>query len=47
MTAGTDTGAGVATGAKDAEAAKALVKFLAGPRAGELLKGKGMEAAGS
>jgi molybdate transport system substrate-binding protein len=39
--------AGIATAAKDAEGAKALVKFLAGPRAGELLKGKGMEAAGS
>jgi molybdate transport system substrate-binding protein len=39
--------AGVATAATDAEGARALVKFLAGPRAGELLKGKGMEAAGS
>jgi molybdate transport system substrate-binding protein len=39
--------AGVATAAKDAEGARALVKFLAGPRTGELLKSKGMEPAGS
>jgi molybdate transport system substrate-binding protein len=39
--------AGIATAAKDAEGAKALVKFLTGPRTGELLKSKGMEPAGS
>ena len=38
--------AGIATGAKDAAAAKALVKFLSGPRTAELLKSKGMEPAG-
>jgi molybdate transport system substrate-binding protein len=39
--------AGISASAKEGEAAKALVKFLAGPRTGELLKAKGMEPAGS
>ena len=39
--------AGIATGTKDAEAAKALVKFLSGPRTAEILKSKGMEPARS
>ena len=38
---------GVGAAAKDADGAKALVKFLTGPRTGELLKAKGMEPAGS
>ena len=39
--------AGISASPKEGEGAKALVKFLAGPRAGELLKAKGMEPAGS
>ena len=40
--------AGISAAPGDAEAAKALVKFLTGPRTAELLKQKGMEpAAGS
>jgi molybdate transport system substrate-binding protein len=39
--------AGVASAAKDKDAAMALVKFLSGPRTGEILKSKGMEPAGS
>jgi molybdate transport system substrate-binding protein len=39
--------AGVASGAKDKDAAMALVRFLAGPRTAEILKSKGMEPAGS
>jgi molybdate transport system substrate-binding protein len=40
--------AGVASAPKDKDAAAALVKFLSGPRAAEILKSKGMEpAAGS
>ena len=39
--------AGISAAPKEGEGAKALVKFLAGPRAGELLKAKGMEPAGS
>jgi len=39
--------AGISASPKEGEGAKALVKFLAGPRAGELLKAKGMETAGS
>jgi molybdate transport system substrate-binding protein len=39
--------AGISASAKEGEGAKALVKFLAGPRTGELLKAKGMEPAGS
>jgi molybdate transport system substrate-binding protein len=39
--------AGVASAAKDKDGATALVKFLSGPRTGEILKSKGMEAAGS
>jgi molybdate transport system substrate-binding protein len=40
--------AGISAAPGDAEGAKALVKFLTGPRTGELLKQKGMEpAAGS
>jgi molybdate transport system substrate-binding protein len=39
--------AGISASAKEGEGAKALVKFLAGPRTGELLKAKGMETAGS
>jgi molybdate transport system substrate-binding protein len=35
--------AGVANGGKNADAAKALIKFLAGPAAAPLLKAKGME----
>jgi molybdate transport system substrate-binding protein len=37
--------AGVGAQAKDAEAAKAAVKFLAGPSIAPLLKAKGMEPA--
>jgi molybdate transport system substrate-binding protein len=39
--------AGISASAKEAEGAKALVKFLAGPRTGEFLKAKGMEPVGS
>jgi len=39
--------AGIGTGAKDGEAAKALIKALTGPAAAAVLKSKGMEAAGS
>jgi len=39
--------AGISASAKEGEGAKALVKFLAGPRTGEFLKAKGMEPAGS
>jgi molybdate transport system substrate-binding protein len=39
--------AGISGAAKDKDAAMALVKFLSGPRMGELLKSKGMEPAGS
>lgn len=39
--------AGVATAAKDAEAARGLVKFLSGPHAMPIIKSKGMESAGS
>jgi molybdate transport system substrate-binding protein len=39
--------AGVASAAKDKDAATALVKFLSGPRTAEILKSKGMEPAGS
>jgi len=39
--------AGVSSAAKDKDAATALVKFLAGPRTGDILKSKGMEALGS
>jgi molybdate transport system substrate-binding protein len=39
--------AGLSASAKDADAAKALVKFLTGPRTGEVLKATGMEPAGS
>jgi molybdate transport system substrate-binding protein len=39
--------AGISAAPSDAEAAKALVKFLTAPRTGELLKQKGMEPAGS
>ena len=39
--------AGVASAAKDRDAAAALVRFLSGPRTGEILKSKGMEPAGS
>jgi molybdate transport system substrate-binding protein len=39
--------AGVSASAKEGGGAKALIKFLAGPRTGELLKAKGMEPAGS
>ena len=39
--------AGIGAGAKDAEAAKALIKALTGPAAAAVLKSKGMEAAGS
>jgi molybdate transport system substrate-binding protein len=38
--------AGVASAAKDRDAALALVKFLSGPRTAEILKSKGMEPAG-
>jgi len=37
--------AGVGTAAKDAAAASAVVKFLAGPHAGPIIKAKGMEPA--
>ena len=37
--------AGVGTAAKDGAAASALVKFLAGPHAGPIIKAKGMEPA--
>jgi molybdate transport system substrate-binding protein len=37
--------AGVGTAAKDSAAARALVKFLAGPHAGPIIKAKGMEPA--
>jgi molybdate transport system substrate-binding protein len=37
--------AGVGTEAKDGDAASALVKFLAGPHAGPIIKAKGMEPA--
>jgi molybdate transport system substrate-binding protein len=37
--------AGVATAANDSVAASALVKFLAGPHAGPIIKAKGMEPA--
>ena len=43
----TTNAAGVASAAKDQDAATALVKFLSGPRTAEILKSKGMEAAGS
>ena len=39
--------AGIGAGAKDAEAAKALINALTGPAAAAVLKSKGMEAAGS
>jgi molybdate transport system substrate-binding protein len=39
--------AGLGAGAKDNEAAKALIKTLTGPAAAAVLKSKGMEAAGS
>src|SRR5215471_7016578 len=39
--------AGLGANAKDAEAAKALIKTLAGPAAAEVLKSKGMQPAGS
>jgi molybdate transport system substrate-binding protein len=39
--------AGVGAGAKDGEAAKALIKALTGPAAADVLKSKGMDAAGS
>jgi len=39
--------AGVGTAAKDGAAARALVKFLAGPHALPIIKAKGMEPAGS
>jgi molybdate transport system substrate-binding protein len=39
--------AGVSSAARDKDAAAALVKFLSGPRTGEILKSKGMEPAGS
>ena len=39
--------AGLGANAKDAEAAKALIKALTGPAAADVLKSKGMEAAGS
>jgi molybdate transport system substrate-binding protein len=39
--------AGVGAGAKEAEAAKALVKFLSGPGAAPIIKSKGMEPASS
>jgi molybdate transport system substrate-binding protein len=39
--------AGVATAAKNAATAKALVKFLSGPHAVPIIKSKGMEPAGS
>jgi molybdate transport system substrate-binding protein len=39
--------AGVSAAAKDADGARALVKFLTGPQAAALLKSKGMEPAGS
>jgi molybdate transport system substrate-binding protein len=35
--------AGVSSGSKNADAAKALIKFLAGPAAAPVLKAKGME----
>ncbi len=35
---------GIATNARDADAAKALIKFLAGPSVAPVLKAKGMEA---
>jgi molybdate transport system substrate-binding protein len=37
--------AGVGTAAKDGATATALVKFLAGPHAGPIIKAKGMEPA--
>jgi molybdate transport system substrate-binding protein len=37
--------AGVGTAAEDADAASALVRFLAGPHAGPIIKAKGMEPA--
>jgi molybdate transport system substrate-binding protein len=39
--------AGIGASARDRDAASALVKFLAGPRTGEVLKSQGMEPAGS
>jgi molybdate transport system substrate-binding protein len=39
--------AGVGSAAKDAAAARALVKFLSGPHAVPIIKSKGMEPAGS
>ena len=39
--------AGLGASAKDSEAAKALIKALTGPAAADVLKSKGMEAAGS
>jgi molybdate transport system substrate-binding protein len=39
--------AGLGTGAKDVEAAKALIKALTGPAAADVLKSRGMEPAGS
>jgi molybdate transport system substrate-binding protein len=39
--------AGLGTGAKDADAAKALIKLLAGPDAAAVFKSKGMEPAGT
>jgi molybdate transport system substrate-binding protein len=39
--------AGLGTSAKDAEAAKALIKALTGPAAADVLKSRGMEPAGS
>jgi molybdate transport system substrate-binding protein len=39
--------AGLGANAKDAEAAKALIKALTGPAAADVLKSRGMEPAGS
>ena len=39
--------AGVSAAASDAEAAKALIKMLAGPQAAGVLSAKGMERPGS
>jgi molybdate transport system substrate-binding protein len=39
--------AGLGTNAKDVDAAKALIKALTGPGAADVLKSRGMEAAGS
>jgi molybdate transport system substrate-binding protein len=39
--------AGLGANAKESDAAKALIKFLSGPAAADVLKSKGMEPAGS